>query len=617
MKQFYFLLFSLFAFNLSFSQANELYISKFGEGSSNNKFIEIYNGTDTDIDLSQYSISTCSNGCDTTGEFDYPDNVTFEANTILSSGDVYVIGHPDADALIPSDQTFQYLSNGDDFMALTLSGATESVYTIIDALGDMGPDPGQGWEVAGIANATKDHTLTRKTTVCGPNSDELGSFGTNADDSEWIVTDQNTGWDTLGAYTGCNSDPDPTLIITAPSNNSEFSSGTTSVTMSLSVLDFTIGTTGSDADGHIHWSINNQDQPMEYDLSDETISVSDGETYVIYVELVDSSHQPITPATNQTVTFTVADPDPSLPIYEGFDYSTGTLTEPWSYVNSGDQINVELGNLSYEGLETSTGNHIGFSGSGQEAELNFNSVDTGTVYASFLFQVTDQSSMTDVTDGGYFAILGNYDSRLWVRPNPDANGTTFDIGFGYESSNPQTTTETYEIGETIMVVMDYNLDTGTTRLWINPTLSDLSSSTPPTTTLTAEDVSSTTGLPNATSISKFILRQDSTGETPAILMDELRLGTTWDNVTPETLSLSDSMLLEVILHPNPTNSGFVTIKSNQMGAVQAQVFDLLGKEVINTTVNNERMDVSNLNAGVYVVKLTQNKNTTTKKLIVQ
>ncbi len=90
-------------------------------------------------------------------------------------------------------------------------------------------------------------------------------------------------------------------------------------------------------------------------------------------------------------------------------------------------------------------------------------------------------------------------------------------------------------------------------------------------------------------------------------MDELRLGTTWDNVTPETLSLSDSMLLEVILHPNPTNSGFVTIKSNQMGAVQAQVFDLLGKEVINTTVNNERMDVSNLNAGVYVVKLTQNK----------
>ncbi|MGB0186398.1 MAG: T9SS type A sorting domain-containing protein [Flavobacteriaceae bacterium] len=83
------------------------------------------------------------------------------------------------------------------------------------------------------------------------------------------------------------------------------------------------------------------------------------------------------------------------------------------------------------------------------------------------------------------------------------------------------------------------------------------------------------------------------------------------------LTTEDYRVFSFEMYPNPTNTGFVTIKSNQMGAVQAQVFDLLGKEVINTTVNNERMDVSNLNAGVYVVKLTQNKNTTTKKLIVQ
>ena len=85
----------------------------------------------------------------------------------------------------------------------------------------------------------------------------------------------------------------------------------------------------------------------------------------------------------------------------------------------------------------------------------------------------------------------------------------------------------------------------------------------------------------------------------------------------QPLSTSSSELNMFDLFPNPTNTGFVTIKSNQMGALQAQVFDLLGKEVINTEVNNERLDVSNLNAGVYVVKLTLNKNTTTKKLIIQ
>lgn len=614
MKHFYTLLFTFFAFNLSFGQVTELYFSKYGEGSSDNKFIEIYNGTDQTIDLSNYAFPSVSNAPTTPGEYEYWN--TFTAGATIAAGDVYVIAHPSADATIlaAADQTHQYLSNGDDGYAL-VSG-TEASYTVIDWLGDWNGDPGSGWAVAGISNATQNSTLTRKSTVCGPNNDWTASAGTTAEDSEWIVGANDSGWDTLGSYSGCVSNPDPTLNISAPSNNSEFPSGTTSVTMSLSVLDFTIGATGSGADGHIHWSVNGENQPMKYDLSDENISVSDGESYTIYVELVDDSHQPITPATNQTVTFTVAEPDPSLPIYEGFDYSLGTLSGPWSYSNSGDQIDVGSGNLTYEALETSTGNHVTFSGAGQEAELNFSSVGTGNVYASFLFQVTDQSSMTDLTDGGYFAVLGAYDSRLWVRPNPDASGTTFDIGFGYESSNPQTTTETYEIGETIMIVMDYNLGTGTTRLWINPTQSDLSSSTPPNANLTAEDVN-TDGDPNASSISKFILRQDSNGETPVILFDELRLGTTWDNVTPESLSLSDSILLEMTLHPNPTATGFVTIKSNQMGAVQAQVFDLLGKEVINTAVNNERLDVSNLNAGVYVVKLTQNKNTSTKKLIIQ
>ena len=85
------------------------------------------------------------------------------------------------------------------------------------------------------------------------------------------------------------------------------------------------------------------------------------------------------------------------------------------------------------------------------------------------------------------------------------------------------------------------------------------------------------------------------------------------NSQPLSTSSSELKMFDI---PNPTTL-VVTIKSNQMGALQAQVFDLLGKEVINTEVNNERLDVSNLNAGVYVVKLTLNKNTTTKKLIIQ
>lgn len=84
-----------------------------------------------------------------------------------------------------------------------------------------------------------------------------------------------------------------------------------------------------------------------------------------------------------------------------------------------------------------------------------------------------------------------------------------------------------------------------------------------------------------------------------------------------SLSIQDALINMFKVYPNPSNTGFVNIKSNQMGAVQAQVFDMLGKQMIDTAVVGERLEVSSLNAGIYIVKLTQNDRTTTKKLILQ
>ena len=71
------------------------------------------------------------------------------------------------------------------------------------------------------------------------------------------------------------------------------------------------------------------------------------------------------------------------------------------------------------------------------------------------------------------------------------------------------------------------------------------------------------------------------------------------------------------LYPNPTKSGFVNITSTGSETVQATIFDILGKQVLNASVANGRLNVSTLNTGVYIVKLTQGEATTTKKLIIQ
>ena len=183
-----------------------LFFSEAAEGSSNNKYLEIFNADDVTVDLSEYSLSSCSNGCDEVGAWDYPDNVTFEqGDALLAPGEVYVVCHGSADDFIQAecDQTFTYLSNGDDVFALTQLGTG----LVLDVIGIVGPDPGSGWDVAGVEDATKDHTLVRKSSVTSgnplwldnPDTGEQGSAGDDAEDSEWIVLDQDD-WTYLGFH---------------------------------------------------------------------------------------------------------------------------------------------------------------------------------------------------------------------------------------------------------------------------------------------------------------------------------------------------------------------------------------------------------------------------------
>ena len=102
------------------------------------------------------------------------------------------------------DQTFGFLSNGDDFMALTEAGATADTYVVVDKFGDFGPDPGSGFDIAGVSSGTKDNTLVRKESVTSGSTDWASSAGADAESSEWIVGDRPTADytpSTLGSHT--------------------------------------------------------------------------------------------------------------------------------------------------------------------------------------------------------------------------------------------------------------------------------------------------------------------------------------------------------------------------------------------------------------------------------
>ena len=171
----------------------DLFFYQYAEGSSYNKLLEIRNPTDLEVDLSGYAFPNQNNGADSAESFDYWN--TFPEGAKIAPGGDYIIAHPDADPSIVAvaDHFHKYLSNGDDAYAL-VKGTKES-YEVIDVIGDIaGDDPGSGWSVAGVSNATKDHTLIRKDFINRGNTDWAASAGTNPEDSEWVILDKDV-WD--------------------------------------------------------------------------------------------------------------------------------------------------------------------------------------------------------------------------------------------------------------------------------------------------------------------------------------------------------------------------------------------------------------------------------------
>jgi hypothetical protein len=144
----------------------ELFFSEYVEGSSNNKALEIFNGTGSSIDLAAgaYSVQMFFNGSTTAG-------LTINLTDMVADGDVHVLAQSSASAAIlaVADQTDGAgWYNGDDAIVLR-KGAT-----VIDVIGQIGFDPGTEWG-GGLAS-TADNTLRRMSTVLGGDVDGSDAF---------------------------------------------------------------------------------------------------------------------------------------------------------------------------------------------------------------------------------------------------------------------------------------------------------------------------------------------------------------------------------------------------------------------------------------------------------
>lgn len=71
------------------------------------------------------------------------------------------------------------------------------------------------------------------------------------------------------------------------------------------------------------------------------------------------------------------------------------------------------------------------------------------------------------------------------------------------------------------------------------------------------------------------------------------------------------------LYPNPVTNGKVYISSKNDLEKDIIIFDVLGKRVIQTIIYSRELNLSNLSAGVYIIKINEGESTATRKLIVK
>lgn len=82
------------------------------------------------------------------------------------------------------------------------------------------------------------------------------------------------------------------------------------------------------------------------------------------------------------------------------------------------------------------------------------------------------------------------------------------------------------------------------------------------------------------------------------------------------LSVSQNQIEGLKIYPNPVTNGTFYINTSSDSKKDVVVYDVLGKQVIKTSTTNA-VNVSNLKGGVYIVKITEEGNSATRKLVIK
>lgn len=383
----------------------------------------------------------------------------------------------------------------------------------------------------------------------------------------------------------------PVISISSPADGSTIVA--TDVDIEISVQNFTVATNAS-GDGFIQYIIDGGSTIEKYDLSPIGLSDLSQGTHTVELELVDNVGQRLTPRSQASVTFTVAATNEVGDIAE---LRAGTIGEVYELTSEAFITYIVTdGNRNQKYIQDGTAAIL---------------IDDPNGVLTTSFNIGDgiaglQGQLTEFRNLLQFVPVANV-------PSASSTGTTITpetVLFSEFLANGESyESELIKIEE---VVFFGDIGNGTFEDDTNYTISRTGLSGDPTVILR-------TSFGDENLIGANIPTSETTitGLGGQFDTDYQVLPRYLSDIQGATLSIGGFGTGGFNMYPNPVSSGFLNITSTNNHAISVTVFDILGKLIFSETLTQNGLSVSALNAGVYILQITQNQASITKKLVVK
>jgi hypothetical protein len=283
---------------------------------------------------------------------------------------------------------------------------------------------------------------------------------------------------------------------------------------------------------------------------------------------------------------------------EDFTGTAGTALTSAGWIQSGststNPVAITSGGLSFPHYNGSNvGNAVTLATSGQDVYASFPTINSGSVYLAFMVNVTSAAT------GDYFIALSpstaqtNYYARLHIKST--TGGYLLGISKSNEvSGGAQYGAMVFNLNTTTLVVVKY---TFVPAAGLADTTNDLisvfgfASDVPPTEPGTPEINSyGTATKADASDLGYVTLRQGTSSTSPALVIDGLRIGTTWGFGVPTAVTKIAKEIPSTYElrnnYPNPFNpSTTIQYDLPYQSLVTLKIYSILGQEV-RTLVND-------------------------------